>query len=214
MSVAHILTEKGSSVVTARPERTLDDAIHLLAEKSIGALIVMDEAQTVVGIISERDIIRALAHQGTAVLDAPISSYMTSDVVTCERETTNEQIMQLMTEGRFRHVPVCSHGKLVGLVSIGDVVKRRLATLEAEHEALRDYTSPARNNLINTDLLSTADPGPWAGCSYSLSWSSRCQAGPVDLFGGFACRHRSPFITALTESHGDGAPLKLPAPDG
>ncbi|MGH1592239.1 CBS domain-containing protein [Methylobacterium phyllosphaerae] len=139
MSVAHILTEKGSSVVTVQPERTLGDAIHLLAEKSIGALVVMDEVQNVVGILSERDIIRALAHQGAAALDAPISQYMTSGVVTCERETTNEQIMQLMTDGRFRHVPVCSHGKLVGLVSIGDVVKRRLTTLEAEHRALREY---------------------------------------------------------------------------
>ncbi|MGH1592272.1 CBS domain-containing protein (plasmid) [Methylobacterium phyllosphaerae] len=139
MSVAHILTEKGSSVVTIQPGRTLNDAIHFLAEKSIGAIIVTDEVQTVVGILSERDIIRALAHQGAAALEAPISRHMTSDVVTCERETTNEQIMQLMTEGRFRHVPVCSRGKLVGLVSIGDAVKRRLATLEAEHRALRDY---------------------------------------------------------------------------
>jgi CBS domain-containing protein len=139
MTVAHILTEKGSSVVTVQPERTLDEAIHLLAEKSIGALIVTDEAETVVGIISERDIMRALAHQGAAALDAPISHHMTSAVVTCQRETTNEQIMQLMTDGRFRHIPVCDHGKLVGLVSIGDVVKRRLATLEAEHRAMRDY---------------------------------------------------------------------------
>lgn len=139
MTVAHILTEKGSSVVTVQPERTLDEAIHLLAEKSIGALIVTDEAETVVGIISERDIMRALAHQGAAALDAPISHHMTSAVVTCQRETTNEQIMQLMTDGRFRHIPVCDHGKLVGLVSIGDVVKRRLVTLEAEHRAMRDY---------------------------------------------------------------------------
>ena len=139
MTVAHILAEKGSSVVTVQPNRTLDEAIHLLAEKGIGALVVIDEVRNVVGIISERDIIRALAHQGGAALDTPISHYMTPDVVTCHCETTNEQIMQMMTDGRFRHIPVCDHGKLVGLVSIGDVVKRRLATLEDEYRALRDY---------------------------------------------------------------------------
>ena len=141
MTVAHILTEKGSSVVTVRPQRRLEEAIHLLAQKSIGALIVTDEVNTLVGIISERDIMRALAHQGAAALDAPVSQHMTPDVVTCQRETTNDQIMQLMTDGRFRHIPVCDNGKLVGLVSIGDVVKRRLATLEAEQQALRDYIS-------------------------------------------------------------------------
>jgi hypothetical protein len=91
MTVAHMLTEKGSSVVTVRPERTLEEAIHLLAEKRIGALVVTDEARTLVGIISERDIMRALAYQGAAALDAPISHHMTSDVVTCRRETTNDQ---------------------------------------------------------------------------------------------------------------------------
>lgn len=141
MTVAHMLAEKGPSVVTVRPERTLEDAIHLLAEKSIGALVVTDEAKTLMGVISERDIMRALAHQGAAALDAPISHHMTADVVICQRETTNEQIMQLMTDGRFRHIPVCDNGKLVGLVSIGDVVKRRLATLEAEQQALREYIS-------------------------------------------------------------------------
>jgi CBS domain-containing protein len=139
MTVAHILARKGSSVVTVQPERTLDDAIHLLAEKNVGALVVTDKAQAVVGIISERDIMQALAHQGAAALDAPVSSYMTREVATCRRETTNEEIMRLMTEGRFRHMPVCDNGKLGGIVSIGDVIKRRLATMEAEHRAMRDY---------------------------------------------------------------------------
>ena len=139
MTVAHILAEKGSSVATVQPERTLDDAIHLLAEKSIGALVVTDGAGTVVGIISERDIMRALARQGAPALDAPVSSHMTREVATCRRETTNDEIMRLMTHGRFRHMPVCEKGKLVGIVSIGDVVKRRLPTMEAEEQAMRAY---------------------------------------------------------------------------
>jgi CBS domain-containing protein len=139
MTVAHILAEKGSSVVTVQPEHTLDDTIHLLAEKSIGALVVTDEARTLVGIISERDIIRALAQQGGAALDAPVSSHMVREVATCRRETTNDEIMRLMTDGRFRHMPVCENGKLVGIVSIGDVVKRRLPTMEAEEQAMLDY---------------------------------------------------------------------------
>ncbi|GEP07618.1 hypothetical protein MOX02_56560 [Methylobacterium oxalidis] len=85
MTVAHILLEKGSSVVTIQPGRTLEEAVHLLAEHSIGALVVTDERQTVVGIISERDILRALAHQGASALDAPVSHYMTPEVVTCHR---------------------------------------------------------------------------------------------------------------------------------
>jgi CBS domain-containing protein len=143
MTVAHILAEKGSSVATVQPEHTLDDTIHLLAEKSIGALVVTDEARTLVGIISERDILRALAQQGAAALDAPVSSHMIREVATCRRETTNEEIMRLMTDGRFRHMPVCENGKLVGIVSIGDVVKCRLPTMEAEEQAMLDYITKA-----------------------------------------------------------------------
>ncbi|GEP07547.1 CBS domain-containing protein [Methylobacterium oxalidis] len=143
MTVARILAEKGSSVVTVQPERTLDDAIHLLADKSIGALVVCDPEGHVVGIISERDIMRALARQAGAAFDAPVSVHMTGTVTSCKRSTTIEEVMHLMTEGRFRHVPVCEDGKLVGLVSIGDVVKRRIATVEAEHQAMRDYITMA-----------------------------------------------------------------------
>ncbi|MER2263842.1 CBS domain-containing protein [Methylobacterium oxalidis] len=143
MTVARILAEKGSSVVTVQPERTLDDAIHLLADKSIGALVVCDPEGHVVGILSERDIMRALARQAGAAFDAPVSAHMTGAVTSCKRSTTIEEVMHLMTEGRFRHVPVCEDGKLVGLVSIGDVVKRRIATVEAEHQAMRDYITMA-----------------------------------------------------------------------
>jgi CBS domain-containing protein len=143
MTVAHILAEKGSFVVTVQPERTLDDAIHLLADKSIGALVVCDTEGHVAGILSERDIVHALARQGAAALDAPISSHMSANLATCHRETTDGEIMRLMTDGRFRHMPVCENGKLVGLVSIGDVVKRRLPTLEAEQQDMRDYITKA-----------------------------------------------------------------------
>ncbi|MER2266926.1 CBS domain-containing protein [Methylobacterium oxalidis] len=143
MTVAHILAEKGSSVITVQPERTLDDAIHLLADNSVGALVVCDPEGHVAGILSERDIMHALANQGASALNARISSHMTTEVATCRRETTNGEIMQLMTDGRFRHMPVCESGKLVGLVSIGDVVKRRLPALEAERQAMRDYITTA-----------------------------------------------------------------------
>ncbi|WP_336488876.1 CBS domain-containing protein [Methylobacterium nigriterrae] len=143
MTVARILAEKGRSVVTVQPERTLDDAVHLLADKGIGALVVTDEAGSVVGMLSERDIMRALARQAAAAFDAPIASHMTANVTTCKRTTTIEEVMHLMTEGRFRHVPVCEEGKLIGLVSIGDVVKRRIAAVEAEHQAMRDYITMA-----------------------------------------------------------------------
>lgn len=143
MTVARILAEKGSSVVTVAPEKTLDEAIHLLADKSIGALVVTHADGSVAGIISERDIMRVLARHGGASFDERVSAHMTSKVVTCTRTTTIEDVMQTMTNGRFRHVPVCEEGKLVGMVSIGDVVKRRIATVEAEHQAMRDYITMA-----------------------------------------------------------------------
>ncbi|WP_375456532.1 CBS domain-containing protein [uncultured Methylobacterium sp.] len=143
MTVARILADKGGSIVATTPERTLDEAIHLLAEKRIGALVVCHPDGSVAGIISERDIMRALAKLGGAAFDAPVAEHMTADVVTCRRSTSVEDVMHLMTEGRFRHVPVCEDGKLVGLVSIGDVVKTRIAAVEAEHQALRDYITMA-----------------------------------------------------------------------
>lgn len=143
MTIARILADKGDSIVTTSPERTLDEAIHLLAEKRIGALVVSRPDGSVAGIISERDIMRALARLGGAAFDAPVSEHMTADVVTCRRSTTVEDVMGLMTEGRFRHVPVCEDGRLVGLISIGDVVKTRIAAVEAERQALRDYITMA-----------------------------------------------------------------------
>ena len=143
MTVARILAEKGANVLTVGPDKTLDEVIHILAEKRIGALVVAHPDGSVAGIISERDIMRALASSGAATFDAPVSQYMTADVTTCRRSATTEDVMELMTNGRFRHVPVCEDGRLVGLISIGDVVKRRIATVEAEHQALRDYITTA-----------------------------------------------------------------------
>ena len=143
MTVARILAEKGSSVETVPPQRTIDEAIHLLAEKRIGAVIVAGAEGAVLGILSERDVMRALAQEGAAALDAPISRFMTEKITTCTRATTIEEVMELMTEGRFRHLPVVEDGHLAGVISIGDVVKRRIATVEAESQAMREYISMA-----------------------------------------------------------------------
>ncbi|MCJ2063661.1 CBS domain-containing protein [Methylobacterium sp. J-088] len=143
MTVARILADKGSSVVTVAPDKTLEEVIQILADRRIGALVVAQDDGSVAGIISERDIMRALAGHGGSAFDAPVSAHMTGNVTTCGRSTTIEEVMTLMTEGRFRHVPVCEDGRLIGLVSIGDVVARKIATVEAEHQALRDYITMA-----------------------------------------------------------------------
>ena len=143
MTVARILADKGSSVVTVAPDKTLEEVIQILADRRIGALVVAHDDGSVAGIISERDIMRALAGHGGSALDAPASAHMTGNVTTCGRSSTIEEVMTLMTEGRFRHVPVCEDGRLIGLVSIGDVVARKIATVEAEHQALRDYITMA-----------------------------------------------------------------------
>ena len=143
MTVARILAEKGSSVVTVSPDKTLEDVIQILADKRIGALVAAHADGTVAGIISERDIMRALARHGGSAFDAPVSAHMTTAVTTCGRSTTIEEVMALMTDGCFRHVPVCEDGRLIGLVSIGDVVARKIASVEAEQQALRDYITMA-----------------------------------------------------------------------
>ena len=143
MTVAKILAEKGRTVVTIQPQRSLGEAAKLLAEKRIGALIVGDAANAVAGIVSERDIVRAVAGGGAAALEHPISRHMTAKVVSCTSTAGIDEITRLMTEGRFRHLPVLDDGRLVGVVSIGDVVKQRIAEVEAEGEALRSYIATA-----------------------------------------------------------------------
>lgn len=139
MTVRHVLAEKGDEVVTLGPEKTLAEAAHLLSERRIGAVVVSGDGARVDGILSERDIVRAIAREGAAALDAKVSAYMTREVVTCAREVAIDDLMHVMTQGKFRHVPVVEEGRLVGIVSIGDVVKRRVAAIEAEARMLKEY---------------------------------------------------------------------------
>ena len=139
MTVSVILAHKGRDVVTIDPTESLARAIKVLAEKRIGAAIVLGADRRIAGIISERDIVRALAERGAAVLDEPVSGTMTRKVVTCNESETVASIMERMTAGKFRHLPVVDQGRLVGLVSIGDIVKHRLGEMEREQAAMRDY---------------------------------------------------------------------------
>ncbi|HWN49999.1 MAG TPA: CBS domain-containing protein [Xanthobacteraceae bacterium] len=143
MTVNDILSQKGNQVLTIEPAATLATAVQMLAQRRIGALVVTGADHRIVGIISERDIVRVLGEKGTAVLDAAVAEVMTRKVVTCARNETIAEIMERMTGGKFRHVPVVEHGRLVGIVSIGDVVKARLSELEYEQDALREYIRTA-----------------------------------------------------------------------
>jgi CBS domain-containing protein len=142
MSVAHILEGKGRNVATIQPHRMLSEAVATLHELRIGALVVTGADGKVLGILSERDIIRAIAAGGHVLTD-PVSRYMTSKVVTCTMDTLIGDLMEDMTKGRFRHIPVVENDRLVGIVSIGDVVKHRLAEMQHETEALREYITTA-----------------------------------------------------------------------
>lgn len=139
MNVAAILKGKGRAVATARPETTLQAVMEKLTAKRIGALVIVGASGQVVGIISERDIIRAIAENGAECLQRPVSEFMTREVVTCSEADTLEELMAIMTAGRFRHIPVVEDGALVGIVSIGDVVKHHIAEVEMEASALRTY---------------------------------------------------------------------------
>ena len=143
MNVEHILSEKGRKVVTIAPHMTLTDASRTLSENRIGAAIVNEASNPVLGILSERDIVRAVATNGAAALTEPVSRYMTARVVTCTSHSSINDLMEIMTSGKFRHVPVVENGRLVGIVSIGDVVKHRVAEIESESRALRDYIATA-----------------------------------------------------------------------
>jgi CBS domain-containing protein len=143
MTVKSILSSKGRDVATIEPTATLEAAIALLAQRRIGALVVLGPERRVIGILSERDIVRVLAAQGAAALAAPLAQVMTRKVSTCSECDTVSIIMEQMTAGKFRHVPVLDQERLVGIVSIGDVVKHRLGEMEREQEALRDYIQTA-----------------------------------------------------------------------
>lgn len=139
MTVSTILAGKGRDVVTIEPHASLGSVVRLLAEKRIGAALVLGADRRIVGIVSERDIVRVLAERGAAVLEEPVSQTMTRKVSTCNESETVSNIMERMTDGKFRHVPVVDDGRLVGIVSIGDIVKHRLHEMERESAELRDY---------------------------------------------------------------------------
>ncbi len=139
MNVASILKVKGKSVATARPDDTVEGVAQKLSARKIGAIVVVGDSGHVVGIISERDIIRAIADHGAAALQQPVSTLMTKNVMSCTQASTIEEMMAVMTQGRFRHVPVIEDNSLVGIISIGDVVKHHIAEVEMEVTAMRDY---------------------------------------------------------------------------
>ncbi|MEJ8574532.1 CBS domain-containing protein [Microbaculum marinum] len=139
MNVAVILTRKGRDVVTTTPDTTMAAACELLETKGIGAVVVSHGGDRVDGIFSERDFVRAIARQGAAALDQPVSEHMTSRVETCGPDDSVAMLMRRMTDGKFRHMPVVESGRLVGIISIGDVVKERIAEAEAEASAMREY---------------------------------------------------------------------------
>ena len=139
MAVASILKDKGRDVATIEPDASLQDAANMLAARRIGALVVTDFAGRVTGILSERDIVRAAARSGCDAFREPVSAHMTREVVTCQAGDSVERLMEMMTAGRMRHLPVVQDGKLAGIISIGDVVKRRIAEAELEAESLKAY---------------------------------------------------------------------------
>jgi CBS domain-containing protein len=143
MTVARIIATKGREVVTTQPHRTLKEACEVLATRGIGAVVVADVQGTVLGILSERDIVRAIGRGGPAALDDAVSVHMTARVVTTTESESVYFTMEKMNNGRFRHMPVLKDGKLAGIVSIGDVVRYRLAEMEHEHLALREYIATA-----------------------------------------------------------------------
>jgi len=143
MQVKHILREKGREVVTIAADATLSEAARLLARKRIGAAVVRGADGSIAGILSERDIVRAVADASVNALAESVSSRMTRAVTTCSEADTIEELMELMTHRRFRHVPVLEEERLVGIISIGDVVKTRIAETVREAESLREYIAAA-----------------------------------------------------------------------
>jgi len=142
MLVQQILKVKGAGggkegVITIAPDKTLTEAAQLLAEMRIGAVVVSADGATASGIVSERDIVRELGRRGTACLNEKVGELMTRDLVTCSPEETADQVLAIMTDRRFRHIPVVRDGRMIGVISIGDVVKARLEEMAMEQEALK-----------------------------------------------------------------------------
>lgn len=143
MTVKSILDEKGHDVVTVPTGATLVEAAAVLAERRIGAAVVVNEKMSITGILSERDIVRAVSQNGAAALNSSVADVMTRKVKTCQQSSTINEVMEIMTTGRFRHLPVEHEGQLDGIISIGDVVKRRIQEVEREADAIRSYIATA-----------------------------------------------------------------------
>jgi CBS domain-containing protein len=138
MKVAEILKSKGTKVVTMRPGSTIDTVVHRMRLERIGAVIISSDGKSILGVLSERDILHALAEHGADLLRLKAEDLMTREVVTCSREDALQSVMVKMTQRRIRHLPVVEQGQLVGIVSIGDAVKSRLEEVELEASVLRD----------------------------------------------------------------------------
>ena len=139
MNVANILSTKGRDVVTIQPDASLLDTARSLSTHKIGAIIVSGDEVGVNGIVSERDIVNAIAKNGADVLLRSVSDFMTQNVISCQDSETTNDLMEKMTKGRFRHLPVINDGRLDGVISIGDVVKMRIAEAQIEADAMREY---------------------------------------------------------------------------
>lgn len=139
MSVAAILNGKGHDIITAREDALVSEVAETLAKNKIGAVVVCDGEKHIRGIVSERDVVRVVGTQGVAALDLPVSNIMTKEVMTCTEANSVNEVMARMTQGRFRHMPVVTDGKLAGVISIGDVVKHKIAQVEQEAEQMRSY---------------------------------------------------------------------------
>lgn len=143
MSVARILARKGTVVYTAFPQQTLQEAAAELAKRKVGALVVLDDAERVIGLIAERDIVEAIAHGGVQALDEPVLRHMKSNWRFATEQDSIDEMSETMTQERCRHMPVLREGRLAGVVSIGDVVKHRIEAIDAERVALREYIATA-----------------------------------------------------------------------
>ena len=139
MQVRDVLRHKGRGVATVSPDVTVADLLSRLAENNVGAMVVTSESGSVRGIVSERDVVRALHRTGNSLMAEPVSSIMTSSVTTTTPDDSVESLARIMTESRIRHLPVIDDGRLAGIVSIGDVVKNRIDQLESERESLIGY---------------------------------------------------------------------------
>jgi len=143
MFVSQILGNKGGDIVTISPSAKISDVVVLMNKERIGAIVVVDGDAAIAGIVSERDVARGLAEHGAALLEMSADRIMTADVITCAPDDGIDKLMRKMTTGRFRHLPVVDGANMVGIVSIGDIVKHRLEELESEASLLQDYIAGA-----------------------------------------------------------------------